>query len=306
MFNKTSIALGLTLSLASVNASALVITTTDNADVLANAILGSGITISNATYTGAANQSGTFTDGGAIGMDTGIILTSGNANNAVGPNNSGSTGSFTGSGSDADLGGLIPGFSTNDAAILEFDFETSGGDLFFEFVFASEEYNEFVDTAYNDVYGFFVDGVNIALAPNGDVASIDSINCGNPFSGAGPNCDAYNNNEDGVFDIEYDGFTDVLVAELLGHGAGDHSIKIAIADAGDSDYDSAVFIKGGTFSDTQPGTEPPGGGTEPPNGGNEPPSGGNKPPQDVPEPGILALLGIGLAGMAIMRRRKQI
>ncbi len=283
MFNTKTTALGLALSLASVNAMAITVATSNDANTLANTILGSGITISNATYTGDAGQSGTYGDGSVIGMESGIILTSGAATDAIGPNSSDSTTVNTSAPGDADLNTLIPQ-STNDAAVLEFDFETTGGDLFFNFVFASEEYNEFVDSSFNDVFAFFVDGVNIALAPDGQVASINNINCGNPFSGVGPNCDSFNNNDSSStgfptpFDIEYDGFTDVLVAEALGLGAGTHHIKIAIADAGDSSLDSAVFIQAGSFSDTTP---------------------------SVPEPGILALLGLGLAGMVATRRRKQ-
>ena len=288
MFNTKTKALGLVLSLASVNAMALTVSTTNDANLLANEILGSGITISNATYTGTATQSATYADGSVIGMETGILLTSGDANLAVGPNVSDGAGVALGTAGDASLDGLIPG-TTNDAAVLEFDFVSAGGDLFFDFVFASEEYNEWVDSSFNDVFGFFVDGVNIALAPDGQVASVNNINCGNPFVGVGPNCDSFNNNDptstSTPFDIEYDGFTDVLVAEALGLGGGTHHIKIAIADASDTALDSAVFIQGGSFTDKPPVIEPP---------------------IETPEPGILALLGLGLAGMTVMRRRKQV
>lgn len=279
MFSTKTKALGLVLSLASVNAMALTVSTTEDANVLASEILGSGITITGATYIGTATQSAIFADGSVIGMETGVLLTSGNANLAVGPNISDASGVALGTAGDADLNGLIT-TPTSDAAVLEFDFETAGGDLFFEFVFASEEYNEWVDSPFNDVFAFFVDGVNIALAPNGDVASINNINC----TGANTaNCSSFNNNDPSdlgtptPFDIEYDGFTNVLTASALGLGAGVHHIKIAIADAGDSILDSGVFIKTGSFSDIEP----------------------------TPEPGILALLGLGLAGMTVARRRKQ-
>lgn len=290
MFNKMITALGLVLAMASTNALAIVIATTTDADVLAGNILGGGITIvpSSTSYIGAATQSGTFTDGAVIGFESGIILTSGSANLAPGPNNSDSATAANGMAGDADLNALIPQ-NTFDAAVLEFDFETAGGDLFFNFVFASEEYNEYANTSFNDVFAFFVDGTNIALAPDGQVASINNINCGNPYVGVGPttNCSSFNNNDlnDGgpFFDIEYDGFTDVLTAEALGIGAGEHHIKIAIADAGDSILDSAVFIQGGTFSD--------------------------EPPTPAPEPGILALMSLGLAlafAGTITRRRKEV
>jgi hypothetical protein len=274
------------ISLVSANAMAITVTTTDDANTLANEILGSGISIvgGSATYIGTATQSGTFTDGSVIGIESGIILTSGNANDADGPNLDDATTTSIGSAGDADLNTLVAPNATTDAAVLEFDFESAGGDLFFNFVFASEEYNEFVNSSFNDVYGFFVDGVNIALAPNGDVAAINTINCGNPFSGVGPNCDSFNNNDPsgGIptpFDIEYDGFTDVLTAELLGLSAGVHHIKIAIADTSDTILDSAVFIQAGSFSDT--------------------------PTPTVVAPGPLALLAFGLVGLIAQQRKKS-
>ena len=125
--------------------------------------------------------------------------------------------------------------------------------------------------------------MNIAEAPNGDPASINNINCGGDgLTDTGANCDSYNNNDTDnggpFYATEYDGFTDVFTASVLGLSAGTHTIKIAIADAGDSILDSAVFIQAGSFSD------------QPTNG--------------VPEPGILALLGLGLAGMTFGRRSK--
>ena len=270
-------------------AMAIIVTATDDADTLANNILGSGITISSATYSGSTTQSGTFTDDSVFNIGSGIVLTTGSSSTAADMTNnldSTSIDSFTGG--DADLDLLIPQ-STENAAVLEFDFTTTGGDLFFSWAFASEEYNEFVGSSFNDVFAFFVDGVNIALAPDAQVASINTINCGDPFVGAGPNCSSYNNNDlqDGgpLFATEYDGFTDALTASALGLGGGTHHIKIAIADASDSAWDSAVFIKGGSFSDTDPD---------------------DGDPTDVPEPSILALLGLGLAGMTVMRRRKQV
>src|SRR5690606_24494876 len=124
-----------------------------------------------------------------------------------------------------------------------FDFETTTGDLFFSYVFASEEYNEYVNTSVNDVFAFFVDGVNIALIPGTSTpVSINTVNCGFSTDGALPglnpsNCDQFVNNDlqngGPFFNIEYDGFTKVLVASALGLSAGTHHIKLAIADADD-------------------------------------------------------------------------
>ena len=143
--------------------------------------------------------------------------------------------------------------TTFDAATLTLDFTSTGGDLFFNYIFASEEYNEFTNGSVNDVFALFIDGMNIALIPGTNTAvSINTVNGGNPLGTSASNSEFFNNNDinDGgpFFDIEFDGFTNVFTAEFLGLTAGAHTLKIAIADTGDSALDSAVFIQGGTVS----------------------------------------------------------
>ncbi|BBD58316.1 hypothetical protein NIES2109_10890 [Nostoc sp. HK-01] len=256
-FLKTGAFSLLGLGLVTAPAQAVNITTSSEIDpnVLVNNILGSGITISNATYQGASIASGTFTGGLAsgIGIESGIILTTGNANLAVGPNTSESASRRNNLTGDADLSALISGVKTFDASVLEFEFISTTGNLFFNYVFASEEYNEYVNSKYNDVFGFFLDGKNIALIPGTDTpVSINTVNGGNPFGNNATNPQLFNNNSlaDGgaIYNLQYDGFTNVFSAQFKGLSEGTHRLKIAIADVGDYRYDSAVFIQAGTFS----------------------------------------------------------
>jgi len=275
--------MGLVATIYAGAASALVVTPTTLGTDFTSTIEGPGITtdLGSISYIGAGTQGGTFTDGlsSGLGIESGIILTSGDATGAPGPNSDpGFTGSLGTSG-DSDLSGLIGGTTTFDANILEFDFTTTTGNLFFNFVFASEEYNEFL--GFIDAFGLFVDGINFALAPDGSPVSVGTVNCGaSGTDPSGPNCASFNNNDTGVFDLEYDGFTDVFTASILGLSSGTHTMKFGIADASDTALDSAVFIEANSFAATDPSTP-------------------------VPAPSTLVLFGMGLIGLHRLRRKMR-
>lgn len=238
---------------------------------LVHVLLGpdSGAIISNVTFTGDLRAAGTFSGGTEIvGFDSGIILGSGSVAGVVGPNTSDAytdpAGGF-GTAGDVDLDSLIPGYSTNDAAVLEFDFDCQGIPIFsFEYVFSSEEYNEWVNSPFNDVFGWFLDGVNIALLPDGVTpVSINNVNGGNPLGVNESNPVYYINNDlsdgGGSINIQADGMTIVLPA-LSDLDPGTHHIRLAIADAGDYILDSWVLLKGGSFQCAPPAGFVTGGG----------------------------------------------
>jgi len=230
---------------------------------LANTILGPGVVASNIKFTGAPIAAGTFTGGtNVIGFDSGIILSDGSANNVIGPNcSSGITGINEQPG-DTDLSNLIDDV-TNDAAVLEFDFVPQASTLTFQYVWASDEYNEFV-YSFNDVFGFFVNGTNIALVPGTDLpVSINDVNDGNPLGTNPTNPQFYLNNDFqyptlAPFDTEMNGLTVVLTAQATVNPGVTNHIKLAVADAIDFVLDSNVFIKAASISSSQinlsPGT----------------------------------------------------
>lgn len=229
---------------------------------LVTALLGPGVTVSNVTFTGANTAAGVFGGGtGIIGFESGIILSSGDISFVAGPNTQDDISGVNAGVGDPDLGALIPGYTTYDAVVLEFDFQCTGTQIIqFQYVFTSEEYNEWVNSPFNDVFGFFLNGVNIALVPGspGTPVSINNVNCGYPYNPPlGSFCHLFINNDcsdippgtfpcTGVRDIQMDGLLVVLTATgTLSPGV--NHIKLAIADAGDQVLDSNVFIRGQSF-----------------------------------------------------------
>jgi hypothetical protein len=238
--------------------------TTLTVNDLVEAILGPGITYSNVNFIGTQApavpaSAGTFSNGTGAGMevDEGIVLSSGYIVNAPGPNiNDGITGTLNLAG-DADLD-LLVGGGTQDATVLEFDFIPENNTVYIEYVFASDEYNEYVGSTFNDVFAFFVNGTNIALIPSTVIpVAINNVNNGNPFGSVCNYCQYYVNNDinDGgpFFDFEADGFTVKFIGEATVTPDETNNIKIAIADRGDSSLDSWVFIKAESFSTNPPG-----------------------------------------------------
>ena len=238
-----------------------------------NVLLGGGVTVSNITFNGMPAgfsniQIGSFNGSACnVGLAQGLMLCTGDIALALGPNNTDSQtlpAAGTGAFGDPDLD-QTSNSTTYDGAVLEFDLVPTGDEISFNYVFASEEYLEYVNAGYNDVFGFFLSGpglngpyannaVNIALVPgSSSVVSIDNVNnMSNPAY--------YVDNGDGFsfpWDsdpqyIQFDGFTVPLTAYATVQCGQTYHLKIAIADAGDPYLDSGVFLEGGSFSSPTP------------------------------------------------------
>jgi hypothetical protein len=226
---------------------------------LVQQFLGGGVTASNVTYTGADVAAGTFSGMGAIGFDSGIVLSSGAAADVVGPNTDEGTSSELGQLGDADLDTIVAPDSTEDASVLEFDFVPTTDQIQFQYVFGSEEYNEFV-YEFNDVFAFFVNGVNCATVPGSnpvEAVAINTINGGNPFGTDPSHADLYRNNSlddpgPATIDTQMDGLTTVLTcAATVNAGVSNH-LKLAIADTNDQELDTAVFLRAASFETPTP------------------------------------------------------
>ncbi len=240
-----------------------------NTQALAQLLAGPGVTISNWTKSCANNGSGTFTNVSSnLGVPGGVVLASGNVNSVPNAANVFASTQFSLNG-DAQLSTLTNG-TIYDPCVLEFDIVPQGPILQFNYVFASEEYPEWVCSQYNDVFGFFITGPNpqggnftnknIALIPSTTLpVAINTVNPGTPGSSAGGGtCNGsnqslaytsyYRNNLSPINpNIVYDGMTTVLSATSAVTPCQTYHLKIAIADVADRIYDSGVFLQAYSF-----------------------------------------------------------
>jgi len=222
---------------------------------LVDNILGEGISISNIEYTGTTTSAGLFQNGSTsgLGIDEGVILSSGFVTGIPGPNSSSGFSGTLGLPGDSDLNSLIPGYNTYDATILEFDFVPDLNAITFSYVFASEEYLEYVNSSYNDVFGFFLNGVNVAVIPNSTTpVSINNVNhLVNTNYFINNDVHSYSYPPPVIYDIEADGFTTRLTVHAFVNQGQQNHIKFAIADAGDTVLDSWVFLEAESFASVQ-------------------------------------------------------
>jgi hypothetical protein len=177
------------------------------------------------------------TNGGTFG-----ILTTGNVQLADDPNSSPSSGLDQNGGIRTD-GSHLRGNTDFDASVLKVDLLAPAGAncLTFDFKFFSEEFPEFVNTAFNDAFIAELDAStwttngnaiiapnNFAFDPTGNVISINAA--GNTSMTAGQPAGTTS-----------DGATPLLSASTQ-VTPGAHSLYLSIFDQGDQIYDSAVFL----------------------------------------------------------------
>ncbi|MBK8739964.1 MAG: choice-of-anchor L domain-containing protein [Betaproteobacteria bacterium] len=210
----------------------------NNAAALAQSLAGTGVAISNATLQGAPGTAGTFSGAAAgLDLDTGVVLSTGNVANVVGPNQSGDTSTNFGLGGDPQLDALAAPRRTFDAVSLEFDLVTAQSMIGVRFVFASEEYSEIAGSAFSDVVAIFVNGVNCANV-GGRPVGVNSIN-------AELNPALFVDNTGGTRDTGMDGMTVPLECVAAVTPNVRNRVRIAIADVSDGSLDSAIFLAAG-------------------------------------------------------------
>jgi flagellar motor protein MotB len=148
---------------------------------------------------------------------------------------------------------------TFDACVIEFDVVPTADTLSFNYVFGSNEYDQFVGTQFNDIFAFLISGKNIgidknlAVVPNTQIpVSINTINGGRTDKTGknivkASNSTFFVSNSDHSLGVNYNGVTRLMQIRQPVIPYETYHIRLCIADVSDRAYDSGVFIEGKSF-----------------------------------------------------------
>lgn len=263
-------------------------------DSIVLSLVGAGVIVENirCNMVETSKSIGTFKAPGPwLGIQAGMMMVTGQADTMAGPNTGGGiisvqmpyTDTVDGcSGGRQMLNQVLASQSTvvrraTDCVTIQFDIIPATDSIKFNYVFASEEYNTFVCSNFNDIFGFFIKGPgipgdlslgpnfpntkNIALIPGTDLpVSINTVNNGIPGSGTGDNCTftpqgiaAYVDNTTATLNppifqrLRFNGLTHVLQAGVKVIPCATYTLTFTVSDVTDRSYDSGVFIEKGSL-----------------------------------------------------------
>lgn len=239
-------------------------------------LLGEGVVAFNITYAGGMDQLGKMVQGSDsdYAFDEGLVMSTENAR-GIGCSSAPCTDCLANTLADPSLlevansvpeliGQSFTVTGLHDVSILEFDFMVTGDSIGFNYIFGSDEYLTWINTQYNDVFGFFLSGpgiegpyespsnfpggaINIAGVPNSDpnlpitVSSVNSTLNSEYFN--------YNIPYDGIC---INGYTSVFHAGYPVECGLTYHIKLAIADGSDGGIESVVILEKGSFVSNVP------------------------------------------------------
>ncbi len=235
-----------------VTASELPVDTGASALEMARSIFGDWTQVVSASYTGDNRASGIFTDGDSVApgvtpSDSGVIISTGRARditNSWGQSNqrTGTSTNNNGVNNDSGFNG-IAGANTYDASWLEISFVPTGDTMTLQFTFASEEYPEYAASQFQDAVGIWANGTSVPLGIGSGTVTPDTVN-----PNSNPNLFVDNGSDD--FNTEMDGFTLTLSVDFPVVAGVVNTLRIGIADVGDSSYDSNILIAADSVQDT--------------------------------------------------------
>ena len=230
-------------------------------DILINSDCVSGVVVTNVVggnFNGTDQSYGYFDGTGtSFPFNSGIVLSTGRLQNVPGPNTSLSDDDAPNWIGDSDLENILNEPSTFNATILEFDFITIADQINFNYLFASEEYQEGnANTCqYSDLFGFLIrpasstQYTNIALVPNTQTpVKVTTVHSGIPGACAPINAEYFGSWNNSNSPINFNGQTAVLTATANVVPNETYHVKLVIADEQNYRYDSAVFLEAGSFT----------------------------------------------------------
>jgi len=241
------------LSLLAAPAMAFSVGATNNTETLKNNLLGSntgGLSNFSVSITGNAAAFGTFTND-PFGLTSGVVLSTGKVADLPDQNRKDNV-LTNGTDLNTDFG---PKGEEGDLTQLNLSFfaDSTVQKLFFEYVFASEEFPEFGDSEFNDDFELLLNGTNLAKLSDGKTVTINNL-VPDPNNRSTDHPDYIDNPSfTGIAAniVKLDGFTKVLGFEGLLKQNQTNVLSIRIKDVGDGNLDSAVFIKGGSVGTVQ-------------------------------------------------------
>ncbi|MEG4875121.1 choice-of-anchor L domain-containing protein [Microcoleus sp. CZ3-B4] len=266
------------LSLLAAPAMAFSVGATNNTETLKNKLLGNntaGLSDFSISISGNSAAFGTFMND-PFGLTSGVVLSTGKVTDIPGKNQKDNV-ITNGSDLNTDFG---PKGEEGDLTQLNLSFfaNSTVEKLFFQYVFASEEFPEFGGSEFNDDFELLLNGTNLAKLSDGQIVTINNL-VPDPYNRSQDHPDYIDNPSlTGIAAniVRLDGFTKVLGFEGLLKQNQTNVLSIRIKDVGDGNLDSAVFIKGGSV--------------------------GTVPAQPVPEPMTVAGLMAGGAMLAAGRK----
>lgn len=216
----------------------------------------SNVSVSGGNFATGDTSYGYFNaNGSSFTFPEGIILSTGKIIDACGPNYFISDDTAPGWTGDQDLNYALGISNSINATVLEFDFIPIGNQISFDYIFASEEYHGSATCTYSDGFAFLLKEVgttnyqNLALIPN--TAIPVKVTTVHPEILGG--CPAQNEQYFEAFNgpeypTNFNGQTKVLTARATVIPNTPYHIKLVIADEGNYRYDSAIFLRGGSFN----------------------------------------------------------
>lgn len=229
-------------------------------DILINSPCANVTNISvNSLNQAGGDSYGYFTSGTSVfPFADGIILSTGRAVSAVGPNSNILSEGPTNWSGDADLQNALGVSNSINATVLEFDFQPVSNKISFEYIFSSEQYlsNPSQNQCnFTDGFVFLLKEVgstnpyqNLAVIPGTTIpVKVNTVR------GQGTICPPANEEFfDGFNDFDhptnFNGQTKALIAQANVTAGTIYHIKLVVADQGNNLYDSAIFLKGGSFN----------------------------------------------------------